>query len=89
MSEHSSKSDVNKASEGKTYHHGEVLDDTSLKGLSRYLNSSTIRGRANVAKLTFGSMILGYFVIKKVSKTLSGDSKTASPQDSVINPESA
>jgi hypothetical protein len=35
-------------------HHGALKDDPKLKGVTRYLNNSTLRGRANVAKLTLG-----------------------------------
>ncbi|XP_063633762.1 uncharacterized protein LOC134804582 [Cydia splendana] len=48
----------------------DVQDDPKLKGLSRYFNNSTIRGRANVAKATyafFGVVIL-YNMLKPKSK---------------------
>jgi hypothetical protein len=53
-------------SEGIIYdHHGYKVDDPSLKGFSRYFNNSTIRGRANVAKLTI-ACITGVVLFKKV-----------------------
>lgn len=53
---------------GVTYdHHGYKLDDPSLKGLERYLNNSTIRGRANVAKLTIGCFA-GLILFWKIQK---------------------
>lgn len=89
MSGHDTKLEVETTSSGKTYdHHGEVLDNTSLKGIARHINSSTVRGRSNVAKITvFG--ILGFIMYKKVSNAFSGDSKKKNTQDSVINAESA
>lgn len=44
--------------------HGAPIDNPSLQGLSRYFNSSTLRGRANVAKLTLGS-IFAYIMYKQ------------------------
>lgn len=43
---------------------GFPLDNPSLKGLSRYLNNSTIRGRANVSKATFAGLV-AYYLYKK------------------------
>ncbi|XP_038208823.1 ATP synthase membrane subunit DAPIT, mitochondrial [Zerene cesonia] len=45
---------------------GEPVDESQFKGLSRYFNSYTNRGRANTAKATyafFGVVIL-YFTLK-------------------------
>ncbi|XP_013167158.1 PREDICTED: up-regulated during skeletal muscle growth protein 5 [Papilio xuthus] len=49
---------------------GDSVDDSQLKGLSKYFNSQTNRGRANTAKATyavFGALIL-YFTLKPKSK---------------------
>ncbi|KAJ8734226.1 hypothetical protein PYW07_014777 [Mythimna separata] len=46
------------------------VDESQLKGLSKYFNSQTNRGRANTAKATYafmGAMIL-YFTLKPKSK---------------------
>ena len=60
-------------------HHGYKLDDPSLKGLNRYFNNSTIRGRANVAATTVG-LIFGLVIHNKVKK-LFGTSNTENPLD--------
>lgn len=88
MSGNNSKSQVKEAANGITYdRHGDILEDSSLKGLQRHFNSTTVRGRANVAKATvFG--ILGFVVCRKVSKAF-GDSKTENPHDFVIKTEAA
>lgn len=44
---------------------GIPMDDPSLKGLTRYFNSATIRGRANVAKATLTGLCL-FYVYKKL-----------------------
>lgn len=77
MSEHQSKLSVNeKAPEGTiTWEHGIKMDDTSIKGISRYLNSQTGRGRANVAKLTYGSLF-GIFLYFKLRKYLPGHTQS-------------
>lgn len=49
MSAEKSKSRVDSL-EIKRNHDGIPLDDPAMKGLARYFNNSTIRGRANVAK---------------------------------------
>ncbi|XP_013144243.1 PREDICTED: uncharacterized protein LOC106107785 [Papilio polytes] len=49
---------------------GDSVDDSQLKGLSKYFNSQTNRGRANTAKATyavFGALIL-YYTLKPKSK---------------------
>lgn len=46
---------------------GIPLDDPKMKGLSRYFNNSTIRGRANVAKATFAGLF-GFYLYKKIVK---------------------
>lgn len=86
MSGNNSKSQVKEAN-GITYdRHGEILEDSSLKGLQRYFNSTTVRGQANVAKATvFG--IFGFIVYKKVSKAFVGDNKTENPHDFLITTE--
>lgn len=46
------------------------VDESQLKGLSKYFNSQTNKGRANTAKATYavmGAMIL-YFTLKPKSK---------------------
>ena len=48
---------------------GFPLDNPALKGLTRYFNNCTIRGRANVAKAT----IAGFFAIYLYSKFRSSD----------------
>ncbi|CAG9801619.1 unnamed protein product [Chironomus riparius] len=60
-------------------HHGYKFDDPSLKGLNRYFNNSTIRGRANVAATTVG-LIFGFVILNKVQKFF-GTSKTENPLD--------
>ena len=78
MSGKSSKLSVEKTE--ITYdHHGYKLDDPSLKGLNRYFNNSTIRGRANVAATTIG-LIFGLVIFNKVKK-LFGTSNTENPLD--------
>lgn len=88
MSGHDSKFDV-KETHGKMFdHHGECVDDPSLKGFARYFGSSTIRGRANAAKATlFG--IFAFVVYKKFTKASPNDVKTTKALDSVINAETA
>lgn len=72
MSEQQSKLSVNeKAPEGTiTWEHGIKMDDSSIKGISRYLNSQTGRGRANVSKLTFATAfgIFLYFKFRPSAK---------------------
>jgi hypothetical protein len=86
MSGHHSKLEV-KEMGGKTFdHHGECIDDPSLKGFFRYFNSSTVRGRANVSKATVCG-IVGYIVYRKVSKAFSGDAEKA--KNPVISAETA
>ncbi|XP_045456088.1 ATP synthase membrane subunit K, mitochondrial-like [Melitaea cinxia] len=49
---------------------GESVDESQFKGLSKYFNSTTNRGRANTAKATyafFGAVIL-YYTLKPKSK---------------------
>ncbi|CAK1599488.1 unnamed protein product [Parnassius mnemosyne] len=49
---------------------GDSVDESQFKGLSKYFNSHTNRGRANTAKATyavFGAIIL-YFTLKPKSK---------------------
>ncbi|KAK9747353.1 ATP synthase regulation [Popillia japonica] len=46
----------------------EPFDDPSLKGISRYFNNTTIRGRANVAMATLGGLTL-FFIYKKIKKS--------------------
>jgi hypothetical protein len=48
-------------------HDGILIDDPRIKGISRYFNSFTIRGRANVAKATIGGMF-GLYVYMKFKK---------------------
>ncbi|KAL1497223.1 hypothetical protein ABEB36_008219 [Hypothenemus hampei] len=43
-------------------------DDPKLTGISRYFNSSTIRGRANVAIATY-TVLIGYFIYAKFFKS--------------------
>lgn len=47
---------------------GAPLDDPSLKGISRYINGSTVRGRANVAKATMLA-IAGFYIYTKFKKS--------------------
>ncbi|KAH1015740.1 hypothetical protein HUJ04_007079 [Dendroctonus ponderosae] len=47
-------------------------DDPKLKGLSRYFNSTTIRGRANVTIATY-AVIIGYFLYAKLIKSKSSE----------------
>ncbi|VVD02236.1 ATP synthase membrane subunit K, mitochondrial [Leptidea sinapis] len=50
---------------------GEAVDESQLKGLSKYFNSQTNRGRANTAKATyafFGVVIL-YNILKPKKST--------------------
>lgn len=50
---------------------GIPLDDPRLKGIVRYLNNSTIRGRANVAKATvvaFAGVYVYYNFIRDAEK---------------------
>lgn len=52
---------------GITYdREGIPIDNPTLKGFSRYFNNHTIRGRANVAKLTIATFF-GFFFLQKVS----------------------
>lgn len=46
------------------------MSSSDLKGLSKYFNSQTIQGRANVAKITIGGLVVGY-IIWKYKKTIS------------------
>lgn len=88
MSGHDSKFDVKESSSGKKFdHHGECIDDPSLKGITRYFNSSTVRGRANVAKATICG-IAAYIVFRKFKKS-SIDDKATNKLDSVIITETA
>lgn len=64
MAAGNSKSGPQKEFEMKYNHDGIPIDDPKLKGITRYLNSCTIRGRANVAKLTIGSFFLIYLYRK-------------------------
>ncbi|XP_048005966.1 ATP synthase membrane subunit K, mitochondrial-like [Leguminivora glycinivorella] len=43
--------------------HG-VDDDPNLKGITRYFNSTTTRGRANVTKVTYTFLALYYLYSK-------------------------
>ena len=73
---HAEKSKVSKNPVGKCLEkdsHGICKDDSSLKGASRYFNSSTIRGRANVAKLTLGAIAV--FGIYKYLSTPAGHAR--------------
>ena len=90
MSGHqNSKSPVEETPSGITYdHHGEVLDNTNLKGIGRYLNSTTVRGRANVSKVTFGALF-AYYLISKIFKSSSDGDAKKSRGDSVIVAENA
>ena len=49
-------------------HEGIPLDDPRMKGLSRIFSNATIRGRANVAKATFGGFF-AFYLYKKFQKT--------------------
>ena len=62
----SSKLPVSNA-ELKYDHEGIPLDDPRMKGLSRFFSNSTIRGRANVAKATFGAFF-AFYLYKKFQK---------------------
>ncbi|XP_023944457.2 ATP synthase membrane subunit K, mitochondrial [Bicyclus anynana] len=46
------------------------VDESQLKGLSKYFNSTTNRGRANVAKATYAvfGVIALYFTLKPKAK---------------------
>ncbi|XP_076271312.1 ATP synthase F(0) complex subunit k, mitochondrial-like [Rhynchophorus ferrugineus] len=46
----------------------EPFDDPKLKGISRYFNGTTVRGRANVAIATYG-ILAATFVYYKFLKT--------------------
>ncbi|CAG2062125.1 unnamed protein product, partial [Timema podura] len=48
------------------------VDESQLKGLSKYFNSTTLRGRANVAKATYATigLIILYFTMKPKKKAL-------------------
>ena len=77
MSEHQSKLSVNeKAPEGTiTWEHGIKMDDTSIKGISRYFNSQTGRGRANVSKLTLGTFAAYLLYLKFRPSSKKSDDK--------------
>lgn len=64
---------------------GIPLDDPRLKGISRYLNNFTVRGRANVAKATvlaFAGAYL-YFNLKDSKVKKPGQTaEIAAPSDS-------
>lgn len=60
MAAGNSKSGPKKEFQMKYDREGIPIDDHKLKGITRYFNSCTIRGRANVAKLTIGSFFLIY-----------------------------
>ncbi|EAT33811.1 AAEL005292-PA [Aedes aegypti] len=49
---------------------GDHIDETKLKGLSRYFNGETIKGRANVAKATYAGigLLILYFSLKPSKK---------------------
>jgi ATP synthase regulation len=66
MSDENTKSAV-KFDEIKYDREGIPMDDPRMKGLSRYFNNSTIRGRANVAKATFLGLF-GFYLYKKFQK---------------------
>ena len=72
MPSQNSKSEVKKL-EIKYDHEGIPLDDPNLKGLGRYFNSCTIRGRANVAKFTIAALF-GTYLYRKFSKSTVEDS---------------
>lgn len=42
------------------------VDPSQFKGLARYFNASTISGRANIAKATYG--VLGLIILYNVVK---------------------
>lgn len=46
------------------------VDESQLKGMSRYFNSQTTTGRANVAKATIGvtALFVAYLMLKPKSK---------------------
>ncbi|KDR11975.1 Up-regulated during skeletal muscle growth protein 5 [Zootermopsis nevadensis] len=46
------------------------VDESQLKGLSKYFNSVTATGRANVAKATYASvgLLILYFTLKPKKK---------------------
>jgi hypothetical protein len=60
-------SDEKKSTGLKYDHHGYLLDDPSLRGFKRHFNSSTIHGRANVAKLTIACLV-GAYTYTKIKK---------------------
>ncbi|KAG8225216.1 hypothetical protein J437_LFUL012691 [Ladona fulva] len=47
------------------------VDESQFKGLSKYFNGTTMRGRANVAKATYASvgLLILYFTMKPKKKT--------------------
>ncbi|XP_046399297.1 ATP synthase membrane subunit K, mitochondrial [Ischnura elegans] len=49
---------------------GDHVDESQFKGLSKYFNGSTMRGRANVAKATYASvgLLILYFTMKPKKK---------------------
>ncbi|XP_073987190.1 ATP synthase membrane subunit K, mitochondrial [Rhodnius prolixus] len=49
---------------------GKVEEDPNLKGMSKYFNSTTLRGRANTAKATYAgiALIALYFWLKPKKK---------------------
>lgn len=65
---------------------GVLLDNPSLKGLARVFNSSTIRGRANVAKATFAGFF-GIYLWMKI-KNFGNDANDSKKVDQiVVSPE--
>jgi ATP synthase regulation len=66
-------------------HHGEKLDDPTLKGFSRYFNNSTIRGRANVAKATVGTIFALILYRKFSTKKVNKNDKIVASTETVEN----
>ncbi|OWR43920.1 putative stretch regulated skeletal muscle protein [Danaus plexippus plexippus] len=50
---------------------GDSVDESQLKGLAKYFNSTTNRGRANTAMATYAVMgaVILYFTLKPKSKS--------------------
>lgn len=67
MSSENQKSQV-KNPEIKYDRDGIAYDDPKMKGLTRYFNNCTIRGRANVAKATIAGF-LGVYLYMKFCKS--------------------
>jgi hypothetical protein len=63
--------------------HGSMLDDPNLKGIKRFINSSTIRGRANAAKATILAMTGLYYYYSNSNVT----QKPGQPGETTISDE--